>query len=155
MLIGPLLDIMNMCSISIVFIIDAIQHLFDGKTFCFKSFRTRLIEPKVKFFVWTLWFLSSEQRECVCKRKQVTDCGASPSPLPQRRKKINTMDHWRSQTSNQARFNWTHHSRTWNVHCGFFFLITGNENENSNILILLYCYRTTIGSVAIGWVTLV
>lgn len=27
----------------------------------------------------------------------------------------------------------------------FFFLnITGNETENSNILILLYCYRTTL-----------
>lgn len=26
----------------------------------------------------------------------------------------------------------------------FFLIITGNETENSNILILLYCYRTTL-----------
>lgn len=26
----------------------------------------------------------------------------------------------------------------------FFLIITGNETENSHILILLYCYRTTL-----------
>lgn len=68
---------------------------------------------------------------------------ATPSPLPE--KKIMP---WTTKEVEQAiKLDSTQSITAEHETCtvDFFFpLITGNETKNSHILILLYCYRTTL-----------
>lgn len=77
-------------------------------TGCFKSFHIGLFELKVTSTL-TLWFLSSAPRVCIWKKSCVADCCKTSSSS---KRKTHSMDHWRSRTSNQARFTRKHHSRT-------------------------------------------
>lgn len=85
-------------------------------------------------------------------KKEEDDRLAQLNPLLQKNKTPWTTD----EVEQAIKPDWKHQSRTSEVHCGLFPIITGNKTDNSNILILFVLLQNHfIGSVAIERVTLV
>lgn len=141
-LIGPLHDIMNKfpISISVISLLMQFKTLFNGK-------KKVLISDWLNLTWAQLWPCDSWAQsrgstygrgtawQNVVQRHPLVQKNAYHGPL----KKSNKQSSWIQLNASQQNIR----SALWI----FFFIITGNETENSNILILLYCYRTTLSEV--------